>query len=212
MTPLGSPAPGSDSGRGSDAGKKAVPGLAVLMLILISFSFVSFASAVPQLFKPITGTYGLAETGIVMMSIVLIANTAGKFLLGMMTDRIGVKRSFLIYGLVVMGGVLLLLLVRVSGVLMVSSAMIGLCYSLPTVAAVMICRELFSADQYSKVFPKVNLGVSVANAVGYPILGAIYDKTGEYDSALILIAAVIALAIGGVFLVYRLIPRSPERV
>ena len=212
LTPLGSPAPGSDSGRETATGRKAVPGLAVLMLILISFSFVSFASAVPQLFKPITGTYGLAETGIVMMSIVLIANTAGKFLLGMMTDRIGVKRSFLIYGLVVMGGVLLLLLVRVSGVLMVSSAMIGLCYSLPTVAAVMICRALFSADQYSKVFPKVNLGVSVANAVGYPILGAIYDKTGEYDSALILIAAVIALAIGGVFLVYRLISRSPERV
>ena len=74
----------------------------ILLATIMTFSLISFVSAVPQLFKPIAETYGLAETGIIMMSVVLAANTAGKFLLGLMTDRIGVRRSFLIYGLIIL--------------------------------------------------------------------------------------------------------------
>ena len=73
----------------------------------------------------------------------------------------------LLYGTI---GVAFLLLIRVSGVMLLSAGMIGLCYSIPTVGAVMICRELYSPDRYSRVFPKINLGVSLANAAGYPVL------------------------------------------
>ncbi len=184
------------------------PGIIVLITTVMTFSLIAFVSAVPQLFKPIAETYGLAETGILMMSVVLAANTAGKFLLGLMTDRIGVRLSFLIYGLIIAAGVALLLLIRISGILLVSAAMIGLSYSLPTVAAVMICRELFSPDQYSAIYPRINLGVSIANALGYPLLGVFYDRTGTYDGALIMIIAVILLSIAGVFMVYRLVSHS----
>ena len=204
MEPIGSPEVREEQGRKQEGGSGSPPGLAILVAAVLTFSLISLVTSVPQLFKPIAETYGLAETGILMMSVVLAANTAGKFLLGLMTDRIGVRRSFLIYGLIIAAGVVLLLLVRVSGVLLLSAAMIGLCYSLPTVAAVMICRELFSPDQYTAVYPKINLGVSIANALGYPLLGVFYDRTGKYDGALIMIIAVILLSIAGVFLVYRL--------
>ena len=142
-----------------------------------------------------------------MMSVVLVMNTVGKFLFGFLSDRIGVRRSVLIYGLIIAGGVAFLLLIRVSGVMLLSAGMIGLCYSIPTVGAVMICRELYSPDQYSRVFPKINLGVSVANALGYPVLGFIYDRTGRYDGALILVFTAILTAIAGVLLVYRIAAR-----
>ena len=105
-------------------------------------------------------------------------------------------------------GIALLLLVRVSAVMLLSAGMIGLGYSIPTVGAVMICRELYSPDQYSRVFPKLNLGVSVANAAGYPILGFIFDRTGRYDGALILVFTAILISVAGVFLVYRMAARS----
>ena len=204
---------GSTEARGDDSWKRgscndSSPGPVVLIMTVVTFSLISLVASVPQLFKPIAETYGLIETGILMMSVVLVVNTAGKFLLGLMTDRIGVKLSFLIYGLIITAGIILLLLTRNSGILLVSAAMIGLCYSLPTVAAVMICRELFSPDQYSAIYPKINLGVSVANALGYPLLGLFFDRTGKYDGALIMMIAVILLSIAGVFTIYRLVSHT----
>ena len=212
MDPAGSPSVMEKPGRRQADQEGMAPGPVILMVTLLTFSLISFVTSVPQLFKPIAETYGLYETGILMMSVVLVTNTAGKFILGLMTDRIGVRLSFLIYGLVIAAGVLLLLLFRVSGVMLLSAAMIGLAYSLPTVAAVMICRELFSPDRYSVVYPKINLGVSIANALGYPILGAFFDRTGKYDGALLLVFAVILVSIAGVFMVYSLAARSRKKV
>ena len=211
MKPIGSAeAPKNDRLNQQDR-NNAMPGLLIIMTTVMTFSLISLVSSVPQLFKPIAETYGLGETGILMMSVVLAANTAGKFILGLMTDRIGVRLSFLIYGLVIAAGIVLLLLTRVSAIMLLSAAMIGLCYSLPTVAAVMICRELFSPDQYSAIYPKINLGVSVANAMGYPLLGIFFDRTGKYDGALIMMIGVVLLSIAGVFTVYSLNARKSQK-
>ncbi len=180
----------------------------ILLMATTAAALASMVSATPQLFKPLAVTYGLAETGIIMMSVVLIVNTAGKFLFGLMTDRIGVRRSILIYGLAIAAGILLLLLVRVSGAMLAGAGLMGLCYSIPTVGAVMICRELFSPEQYSRVFPKINLGVSAANALGYPVLGFIFDRTGSYDGALIFVLSLTAASVAATFVTYRLKARQ----
>ena len=208
MKPIGSGEAPERKDRSREDHRGNGAGTTVLILTLMSFSLISLVTSVPQLFKPITETYSMRETGILMMSVVLVANTAGKLFLGLMTDRIGVKLSFLIYGLIIAAGVLILLLTRVSGLLLLSAAMIGLSYSLPTVAAVMICRELYSPEQYSAVFPKINLGVSVANALGYPLLGAFFDRTVNYDGALMMIIVIILISIGGVFIVYGMASRT----
>jgi MFS family permease len=75
----------------------------------------------------------------------------------------------------------------------------------------MICRELFSPDQYSAIYPKINLGVSVANAMGYPLLGIFFDRTGKYDGALIMMIGVVLLSIAGVFTVYSLNARKSQK-
>ena len=76
----------------------------------------------------------------------------------------------------------------------------------------MICRELYSPEQYTQVFPKVNLAIAVANALGYPLLGAIYDHTGAYDGALLLVLAFALLSVAGVLLIYRVAAPSREQV
>ena len=211
MEPIGSQPSREERAGNSPGPDSETVSLLILTLTLLAFSLASFVTSVTQLFKPLSETYGLAETGILMMSAVLVMNTAGKFLFGFLTDRIGVRRSVLIYGLVIAAGLLLLLLVRVSGVMLLSAGMIGVSYSIPTVGAVMICRELFSPDQYSRVFPKINLGISAANALGYPILGWIFDRTGKYDGALVLVLCVILTAVAGVLLVYRLAARPEQK-
>ena len=208
MEPIGSRPSSEETVRNQPDQPDKASGSFILILTLLAFSLASFVSSTPQLFKPLSNTYGLGETGILMMSVVLVMNTAGKFLFGFLTDRIGVRRSVLIYGLIIASGIAFLLLIRVSGVMLLSAGMIGLCYSIPTVGAVMICRELYSPDRYSRVFPKLNLSVSIANALGYPILGFIFDRTGRYDGALILVFSAILISVAVVFLVYRIAARS----
>ena len=177
-----------------------------VVIILAGFlcSVGSFISATPQLFKSMAASRGLEETGVLMMTVVLIANTGGKFLFGAMTDRLGVKTAVLIYEAVIAAGLMLLYLFNVPGVMLVSAALIGLCYSIPTVGAVMICRELFSPDRYTQVYPKIALFVSVCNALGYPVLGAIYDRTQSYDLALLLVFFLAFVTMVSVAVVYRL--------
>ena len=184
---------------------------AVIILAACLCSFASFVSAIPQLFKSMAMSRGLEETGVLMMSVVLIANTAGKFVFGTMTDRIGVRRSVLIYGTVIAAGLMLLYLFKASGTMLVSAAMIGMCYSIPTVGAVMICRELFSPERYTRVYPKIALSVTATNALGYPLLGAIYDGTKSYDPVLMVVFCVTIAVIACVLAVYRLADRERQQ-
>ena len=58
----------------------------------------SFATAFPQHFPGLSGAYALpAVTGALMLSVCMAANTAGKVLLGALIDRIGAKKSLLLY-------------------------------------------------------------------------------------------------------------------
>ncbi len=75
---------------------------------------------------------------------------------------------------------------------------------MPTVGAVMICHHLFHADHYNRVFPKVNLSVIIANALGYPVLGSIYDLSGSYQGALILVLILTLGTMAAVMAAFRL--------
>ncbi len=180
----------------------------VIALAACVCAFASFVAATPQMFKSLAGSVNLEETGVIMATVAMIANIAGKFVFGWMTDRLGVKRSTLIYGSVIGAGVLLLILVKIPALMLVSAAMIGLIYSIPTVGAVMICRELFSPVRYTQVYPKLALAASAVNAIGYPIIGAIYDTTHSYTGGLILVFALTAATMASVIAVYRLADRE----
>ena len=182
--------------------------VAVMILAGCLCSLGSFVSAVPQLFKSLAASRSLEETGVLMMTVVLIANTCGKFIFGAMTDRLGVRLSVLIYGVVIASGVMLLYLVEIPALMLVSAALIGMCYSIPTVGAVMICRELFSPARYVSVYPKISLFVTATNALGYPLLGAIYDRTRSYNPALLLVFGVELSMVLLVLVVYRLADRE----
>ena len=176
---------------------------AVTLAVVVLISIVSFVCAMPQLFKAIAATYGLEQTGVAMMSVVLAVNTGGKLLCGALIDRMGVRRAMLIYDAVVVTGILLLLLVRASAAMLLSAALIGLCYSIPTVGAVMISRELFSPEYFCRIFPRINLGASAVNALGYTLLSAIHSATGSYVPALILSLALMLVSMGMLIGVYR---------
>ena len=55
----------------------------------------------------------------------------------------------------------------------------------------------------NRVFPRVNLSVTVANASGYPVLGSIYDLSGSYQGALILVLVLTLGTMAAVIAAYK---------
>ena len=189
----------------------------LLIILLLTFAGMFVETTVVALLMtpillPVVQSVGVEPVhfGVLMMTVVLIVNTCGKFLFGTMNDRLGVKRSTLIYGTVIAAGLLILYLFKTPGFMLAGSVLVGLCYSIPTVGAGMICRELFSPESYVRVYPKVAMSVTVCNALGYPLLGAVYDATGSYDPALMLVLCAMLALLAVVVAVYRLAAREKQ--
>lgn len=176
----------------------------LLALALVYAAFGAYVTALPQHFPGIAGSYGLAAAvGSGMLSVCMIANTAGKLVFGILADRLGAKRSILLYSAFIAAGALLMLFVHAPGVMFLTAALFGLSYSLPTVGAVLVTKELFGMERYSQVYPKVNLSTTITNAVATSLIGFLYDAHGAYTLALLLVFGMMLLQIAVVLTAYR---------
>ena len=160
--------------------------------------FAAAATAMPQHFPGYAEEVGLAAaTGAAMLSACMVANTAGKIVMGWMTDRIGALRSIVIYTALVSVAIVALLVLHVPIVFVAASFFYGLCYGRATVGLTMMCRELFGKRGSGIVYPVAALGTSISNAIFSAALGYAYDLTGSYATSLI---GLFVLLVGSVVL------------
>ena len=130
-----------------------------------------------------------------MISASMVFNTAGKVAMGWLCDRIGAKKSVLVYAALVLAAIAGLLVVRTPMAYLVAGGVYGLGYSFATVALSMMCRELFGQRGAGIVYPVGNLGCSFSNAIFSSVVGFGYDLTGGYAISLVGFAAFIVGAV-----------------
>ena len=176
----------------------------VLMIAFFFAFLVAVISAFPQHMPGVASSYGFAASvGSGMLSAALVANTGGKLLFGALSDKIGGKRTTIIYSTVFTIGAIMMLTVRISGMMIPAAVLFGAAYSLATMSVVMVCRDAFGVANYPKTYPKVSMIMSVMNALGTSIHGYIYDWSGAYNISLIICAVVGVLAILTTLTIYR---------
>lgn len=142
-------------------------------------------SAMPQHFPGLAEEMGLtAGVGAAMISACMVANTAGKVVMGWLTDRIGARLSIMAYTVAVCASILALFVVRVPAAFVVAAFFFGLCYARATVGLSMMCREVFGKRGFGIVYPVAALGCSFSNAVFSSAVGYGYDLTGGYSVSL----------------------------
>ena len=185
-----------------------VPAKTLLKAFLLVLAFAmaaAFATSYPQHFPGISESIlHSSETGALMVTLCLIMNSAGKLTLGVLTDRFGTKRSVLLFSILLLLGFLLLLLVPRPFGMFPAAALIGLSYALSTVGIVMMVRTVFGLERYNQIYPKVVLFATVSGALGSSLIGFIYDGTGSYTLAVILVLVILALETASVLLVFRM--------
>ena len=144
----------------------------------------------------------MVATGAMMVSACMIANTAGKIILGVLIDRFGSRVSVSIYAVIVAIGALLIVVSRNSFVLVAAAVMYGMCYSMGTVSTSMLAREMFGSAKYSRVYPRLSMTTTVSNAIFTTVVGLLYDLTGTYTSIILFLACLIMIAFSMIQLAY----------
>ena len=133
----------------------------------------------------------------------MVTNTVGKVAFGALADRVGARRSILLYSVLVVVAIAGLLLLRGTGTLIGAAALFGLTYSLNTVGVTLVTRELCGAKGYGKVYPVVTMVGSVSYAALSSANGYVYDFTGGYTASLVIALAMLVVATAAALTAYR---------
>ena len=175
--------------------KKASAVPAALFVLAVIYSFMACgATALPQHFPSIAGSYAMAASvGAMMLSICMVCNSAGKIVLGALADRFGSRMSLLLYSALTIGGAAVLLLVHAPAAMYVGAGLFGLTYSLGTVGVVMMTKDTFGLENYSRTYPKISLAGTIANALFSSVIGFMYDMSGNYVSTLLMMIVMLGL-------------------
>ncbi|MBR3311157.1 MAG: MFS transporter [Solobacterium sp.] len=200
MEPHGGRKEASSEGTGSQSDLSI--SVVMLVILMVYTGCSAAAAALPQHFSGIAESYGMLQTGALMVSACMISNTAGKILLGTLIDRFGAKLSISIYAAVIVCGALLIVISRSSVILIAAATMYGLCYSMGTVSTAMLTREMFGPAKYSRVYPKLAMATTISNAVFTTVVGMLYDMSGTYSTVILFLGCLIVLAFCMVQLAY----------
>ena len=186
----------------SASSEEAAPIRPVVFAAVVVFALLASAlTALPQHFPGMAEWHALdAAVGATMLSICMVANTAGKVVLGVLIDRFGARASLLLYTALVGAGLLLLMFVPVPNAMLVAAGLFGTCYAIAAVGNTMVTRDAFGLANYGKTYPIMSLVGNVGNAVFSSAVGFMYDFTGGYTlTTTVFSAMTVGLALIVVF-------------
>jgi MFS family permease len=135
------------------------------------------------------------------------ASIVGKVVLGVLADRIGNKRVYLVSFVLMIAALVWLLMVRETWALYTFAVVFGFAYGGLATAHSPLVAWLFGMKQHGLVFGVSFNGWTIGCAVGPIVAGYVFDVTHSYQLAFA-ICAVFAFV--GLMLTMLLAPVSPE--
>ena len=120
----------------------------------------------------------------------------GKVLLGVINDRIGIKKANLLAMSAVLLGLAGLYLARYQGMHIAVVIGSGLGCAMGSVSYPMLTEYACGKKDYAAVYGVINAMNVLGGAVCPTLTNAIYDGTGSYDAALLMAVFLLLLAVG----------------
>ena len=165
-----------------------------IFILVCAYTFlIASVTALPQHFPSLAST---AAVGSLMVSVTMVMNTAGKIILGAISDKVGAEKALEGYGVLVVIGLLVLVSFKSHPIFsIVGAVLVGLVYAMAAVGPVLLSQNLFR-ESYNAYYPKVSLVGTISNALFTTAVGFVYDIANSYDPALWLVALFAIIAIG----------------
>ena len=165
-----------------------------IFILVCAYSFlIASVTALPQHFPSIAST---AAVGSLMVSVTMVMNTAGKIVLGAISDKIGAEKALEGYGVLVVTGLIVLVICKSHPIFLIAGAiLVGLVYAMAAVGPVLLSQNLFR-ESYDVYYLKVSLVGTISNALFTTAVGFVYDIANSYDPAVWLVALFALIAMG----------------
>lgn len=176
----------------SGAGRGVNLAMALAVVLIGIFGNVGF-SHLAVLYK----SAGLDTTTIAfLITFVGVILTAGKFIYGYATDRLGASRSsFIFFGLVLVGYALCALAEQTGqAVALAAMACLGLGLPLPSVGLSVFAADTAAPAEYGKIVKRFQAAYMLGALSFGPVPGMIADATGSYVPFYWLLVGVTGLA------------------
>lgn len=170
----------------------------LICMMLCSATLAATAAEATQVSTFSTGHFNLTiAMGATMMSFFSIGGVVGKIALGAIDDRLGHMSTFLLgVALVILAQVMLLLANGVTLLIMVAVALAGGALAVYSVLPPLMTSAIFGQKDYNKYWAYIMSAGCISGAIATPTYGTIFDKTGSYTLAFILM--IVLAAIGGI--------------
>ena len=167
--------------------------IVLFLMTLLLMGLTTINSHLPSL----AVSYGFtANVGALLLSASMIGNLISKFGLGVIIDRLGVLKGFIIILLISLAGLGVILFTESSSLkLLAGGFLYGTVFSLASLGLSILTRYLYGNEQYNNVYAKVTLMTSVGNAVFVTLVGVLYDITGSYRAPVIMGICMILISL-----------------
>ncbi|MBR2810924.1 MAG: MFS transporter, partial [Solobacterium sp.] len=167
-------------------------------------------AALPQFFPGISEEFGQgASLGALMLSVGMGVNIVAKILFGILSDRYGAKPAMLTMSTLSTLGLLGIFLLHSRYGLLGGAMLFTFIYGNSALGVAMMATDLFGPENYNKVYPTLSLAGGIANAGAGTLIGLLYDGSGSYVSAILLVLVSEALIVFCILTAYLLKKRNP---
>ena len=132
-----------------------------------------------------------------VVTCIMIGQTSGKFLLGWLNDKVGIKITNVVgIGSGIVGIMFILFSGTLGGItLFIGGLVFGIGYSTSTLLPPMIIKTVFGNKDYASILSIIMAASTLAIAVGTTVFGFVYDITGSYYAVFIAVLAIQVSAI-----------------
>lgn len=147
--------------------------------------FASFTTAIAGVCQHFTSISIQADMPYVVtafiMTAVMIGNITFKFLIGMLSDKIGSFDSCLLMIMINIIASLCMMFSSVPVLYLAGSYLFGAIYSVSAVGNIILIKELFGVKLYNTFYPIVSFFSNIAMALSIVLIGIFYDYMGTYS-------------------------------
>lgn len=132
-----------------------------------------------------------------VVTCVMIGQTSGKFLLGWLNDKVGIKTTnFVGIGSGMIGILLILFSGNLGNIsLYVGGFTFGIGYSCSTLLPPFMIKAVFGNRDYASIYSMIMSSATLAIAAGTTVFGFAYDITGSYYAVFLSVLAIQVFAI-----------------
>lgn len=165
----------------------------IVAIVLLGLVFAGVQMHIPSFMQSVGHNLKFAS---MITSLVSIMGIISNVFVGMLLEKVGIKKGMLIVGFFMTLSVLFLLLGKMVIFAILFAIIFGAFRTIASMGPTYLTSEIFGEKEYGSILGIVIMFFQLGGAVGPTLSGFIYDVTGEYSFTWLIFIALLIITFG----------------